>query len=213
MDILRAAGVEFVAAAPCATPEQAVSAARKFGYPVVVKILSRDILHKSDIGGVMLGVGTDGDVRSAFIELTERARAGAPAARVDGVLVARQVGGGVECIMGVKRDPVFGPMAMFGLGGVYVEIFKDVVLRRCPFGIDVAEEMIRSIRAAPLLLGARGRPAADIRALAEMLSRLSSFAVAAGSMLSAIDLNPVFALAEGKGAVAADAVIELERFE
>jgi acetate---CoA ligase (ADP-forming) len=211
MDILRAAGVDFVAAAACATPEQAVAAAHKFGYPVVLKILSRDILHKSDIGGVRLGVRTDEDVRSVFIELKERARVGAPSARVDGVLVARQVDGSVECIMGVKRDPVFGPMAMFGLGGVYVEIFKDVVLRRCPFGIDIAESMIRSIRAAPLLLGARGRPVADIRALAVMLSRLSAFAAAAGSDLSSIDLNPVFALPEGKGAVAADAVIELER--
>jgi acyl-CoA synthetase (NDP forming) len=111
--------------------------------------------------------------------------------------------------MGIHRDPVFGPMAMFGLGGIFVEILKDVVFRRCPFGIDVAEAMIGAIKGAPLLRGARGRPPADMKALAEMLSRLSAFAVAAGPKLASIDLNPVFAMPEGQGAFAADAVIEV----
>ena len=123
------------------------------------------------------------------------------------MLVARQMSGGVECIMGIQRDPVFGPVAMFGLGGIFVEVMKDVVFRRCPFGVDVAEEMIRSIRGAPLLLGARGRPPLDVRALAQMLARLSVFAVQAGERLVSIDLNPVFAMPEG--AFIADAVIEV----
>jgi acyl-CoA synthetase (NDP forming) len=211
MHILAAAGIDFVPAQACATAEEAVTAACTFGYPVVMKILSSDILHKSDIGGVALGVATDREVRSVFLDLIERARVNAPVAKVDGVLVARQVKCGIECIIGVQRDPVFGPMAMFGLGGVYVEIFKDIVLHRCPFGLDVAEAMIRSIQAAPMLLGARGRPPCDIRALALMLSRLSAFAAAAGSRLSSIDLNPVFAMPEGQGALAADVVIEIER--
>ena len=126
-------------------------------------------------------------------------RAAAPAARIEGVLVAKQLKGGVECILGIHRDPVFGPMAMFGLGGIFVEVMKDVVFRRCPFGPDVAEAMIRSIKGAPLLLGARGRKPADVKALAEMLSRLSAFAVAAGERLQSIDLNPVFAMPEGRG--------------
>jgi acyl-CoA synthetase (NDP forming) len=117
--------------------------------------------------------------------------------------------GGVECILGIHRDPVFGPMAMFGLGGIFVEVLKDVVFHRCPFGVETAEAMIRSIKGAPLLLGARGRKPADITALAEMLSRLSAFAVAAGERLQAIDLNPVFAMPEGEGAFAVDAVIEV----
>jgi acetate---CoA ligase (ADP-forming) len=117
--------------------------------------------------------------------------------------------GGVECILGIHRDPVFGPVAMFGLGGIFVEVMKDVVFRRCPFGEDVAEEMIRSIKGAPLLLGARGREPADISALAQMLSRLSAFAAAAGPRLAGIDLNPVFAMREGQGAFAVDAVIEI----
>lgn len=111
--------------------------------------------------------------------------------------------------MGIHRDPVFGPVAMFGLGGIFVEILKDVVFRRCPFGVDVAEQMIRSIKGAPLLLGARGRPPTDIAALAATLSRLSVFAHQAGERLQGIDLNPVFAMPEGQGAFAVDAVIEL----
>jgi len=99
---------------------------------------------------------------------------------------------------------------MFGLGGVFVEILKDVVFHRCPFGDDVAEQMIRSIKGAPLLLGARGRPVADVAALAKALSRLSAFAMAAGPRLQSIDLNPVIAMPEGQGAFAVDAVIDLE---
>jgi acetate---CoA ligase (ADP-forming) len=117
--------------------------------------------------------------------------------------------GGVECILGIHRDPVFGPIAMFGLGGIFVEVMKDVVFRRAPFGTDVAEQMIRSIKGAPLLLGARGRKPVDINALATMLSRLSAFAVAAGDRLQSIDLNPVFAMPDGEGAFAVDAVIEV----
>jgi acyl-CoA synthetase (NDP forming) len=133
----------------------------------------------------------------------------APAARIEGVLVAKQMRGGVECILGIHRDPVFGPMAMFGLGGVFVEVLRDAVFRRCPFGADVAEAMIRGVRGAPLLLGARGRKPADVPALADMLARLSAFAAQAGERLQAIDLNPVFAMPEGEGVFAADAVIEL----
>jgi acetate---CoA ligase (ADP-forming) len=201
-----------IASAPeqvCAGAAQAVAAAKKFGFPVVMKILSPDILHKSEIGGVLLNVGDAAAVRDGFATLLDRARRAAPAARIEGVLVAKQLQGGVECILGISRDPVFGPVAMFGLGGIFVEVMKDVVFRRCPFGDDVAEAMIRSIKGAPLLLGARGRPPVDIKALAHMLALLSAFAHAAGPRLASIDLNPVFAMPEGQGAFAADAVIEV----
>jgi acetate---CoA ligase (ADP-forming) len=207
--LLAAAGIASAPEAACATAEEAVAAAERFGFPVVMKILSPDILHKSEIGGVLLDVADAGAVRDGFTLLLERAKKAAPTARIEGVLVAKQLKGGVECIMGIIRDPVFGPMAMFGLGGIFVEILKDVVFRRCPFGEDVAEQMIRSIKGAPLLLGARGRPPADIRALATMLSRLSAFAAAGGERLLSIDLNPVFAMPDGQGAFAADAVIEV----
>ncbi|WP_169804402.1 acetate--CoA ligase family protein, partial [Polaromonas jejuensis] len=193
----------------CATAADAVAAAQALGFPVVMKILSPDILHKSEIGGVLLNVASAGAVGDGFATLMERAKQAAPEARIEGVLVARQLFGGVECILGIQRDPVFGPVAMFGLGGIFVEVMKDVVLRRCPFGEDVAEQMIRAIQGAPLLLGARGKPPADVKALAAMLSRLSVFAHQAGPSLQSIDLNPVFALPEGQGAYAADAVIEV----
>ncbi len=207
--LLATAGIASAPEAACSTVDDAVRAAERFGFPVVMKILSPDILHKSEIGGVLLDVADAGAVRSGFALLLERAKAAAPSARIDGVLVARQLKGGVECILGIHRDPVFGPMAMFGLGGIFVEVLKDVVFHRCPFGTDTAEAMIRSIKGAPLLLGARGRQKADIAALADMLSRLSAFAVAAGDGLASVDLNPVFAMPEGEGAFAVDAVIEL----
>lgn len=201
--ILAEAGIAVVPEAACADVAQAVAAAERFGFPVVMKILSPDILHKSEIGGVLVGVRDVAAVREGFATLMARAPAGA---RIEGVLVARQVSG-VECILGIARDPVFGPVAAFGLGGVFVEVLQDVVVRRCPFGVTEAEAMIRAIKGAPLLLGARGRPAVDIAALATMLARLSVFAHQAGPQLAAIDLNPVFATPEG--AFAADAVLEI----
>jgi acyl-CoA synthetase (NDP forming) len=207
--LLATAGIASAPEAECTDAEAAIAAAGKFGFPVVMKILSPDILHKSEIGGVLLDVSDAAGVREGFALLLQRAKSAAPTARIEGVLVAKQLKGGVECIMGIMQDPVFGPIAMFGLGGIFVEILKDVVFRRCPFGPDVAEEMIRSIKGAPLLLGARGRKKADVKALADTLSRLSAFAVAAGPKLASIDLNPVFAMPEGEGAFAVDAVVEV----
>jgi acyl-CoA synthetase (NDP forming) len=207
--LLAEAGIPAAPERACATAAEAVAAAEAFGFPVVMKILSPDIIHKSEIGGVLLDVPDADAVRAGFATLLDRAKTAAPSARIEGVLVARQLKGGVECILGVFRDPVFGPIAMFGLGGIFVEVLKDVVFRRCPFGADEAERMIRSIKGAPLLLGARGRPVADVKALAAMLARLSVFAVQAGPGLVSVDLNPVFAMPEGEGAFAADAVVEV----
>jgi acetate---CoA ligase (ADP-forming) len=207
--LLVSAGIASVPEQECGSEEDAAAAAERLGFPVVMKVLSPDILHKSEIGGVLVNVREPASVREGYTTLMARARERAPDARLQGVLVARQMTGGVECILGVHRDPVFGPVAMFGLGGVYVEVLKDVVFRRCPFALDAAEELIRSIRGAPLLLGGRGRPRADLGALADMLARLSAFAVEAGERLRSVDLNPVFAMPEGQGAFAADAVVEL----
>lgn len=208
--LLAQAGIASAPEEVCIETEAAVIAAKKIGFPVVMKIVSPDILHKSEIGGVLLDIHDEADVREGFALLMQRAKTAVPHARLHGVLVAKQLKGGVECILGIHQDPVFGPVAMFGLGGIFVEILQDVVLHRCPFGPDVAEEMIRSIKGAPLLLGARGRPVADIKALAEMLSQLSAFAVAAGPCLQSIDLNPVLAMPQGQGAYAVDAVIEVK---
>jgi hypothetical protein len=189
--------------------EQAVEAARAIGFPVVMKLLSPDILHKSEVGGVLLDVGDEDAVRVSYERLMWNAAENAPGARVTGVLVARQISGAVEVALGISRDPVFGPVVMVGLGGVFIEILRDVALRRCPVDVTEAEAMIRSLRGFPLLDGARGRPRADVPALARALSALSAFAMAAGERLASVDVNPVLVLPEGQGAWAADAVIEL----
>jgi len=160
------------------------------------------------VGGVRLNLADTESVRVAYQEILDTVGRTAPAARIAGILVARQLSGGVECLMGISRDPVFGPVAVFGLGGIFVEILNDVAIRPCPFDEASAREMILSIKAAAILTGARGRAPADLDALAAMLSRLSAFAAAAGPRLRAIDLNPVLALPEG--AFALDAVIECD---
>ncbi|MBP0446399.1 acetate--CoA ligase family protein [Roseomonas sp. SSH11] len=207
--ILADAGVPAVPEATATSMEEAVEAARAIGFPVVMKLLSPDILHKSEIGGVMLNVADEEAVRANYERLMWNAAENAPKARVTGVLVARQVSGAVEVALGILRDPVFGPVAMVGLGGVFIEVLRDVALRRCPVDVAEAEAMIRSLRGFPLLDGARGRPRADVPALAWALSALSAFAVAAGERLVSVDVNPVLVLPEGQGAWAADAVIEL----
>lgn len=201
--LLEGVGIVTVEEEACESVEAAVVAAERLGWPVVMKVLSPEVLHKSEIGGVLLGVADVGGVREGYATLLGRAAG----VRVSGVLVARQVMGGVEMIMGVQQDPVFGPVAVVGMGGVFVEVLKDVALRRCPFGVAEAARMIRSLRGAPLLLGARGRPAVDMAALAGMLSRLSAFGAAAGPRLRSAEVNPVLALPEG--AFAADAVVEV----
>ncbi len=203
-------GIQSAPEVVCESADAAVQAALEIDGPVVMKIVSPDILHKSEIGGVLLDIEGEAAVREGFETLMSRARQAVPQANLQGVLVAKQLKGGVECLLGIHRDPVFGPMAVFGLGGIFVEILQDVVLHRCPFGVDVAEDMIRSIKGAPLLLGARGRPVADIDALAQALSRLSVFAVEAGPRLQSIDLNPVFAMPAGQGVYAADAVMTFD---
>ncbi|MBS7810951.1 acetate--CoA ligase family protein [Roseococcus pinisoli] len=207
--LLAAAGVPAVPERGCAEVEAAVAAAKEFGFPVVLKILSPDILHKSEIGGVLLDIDSEAAVREGFATLLARAAERAPGARIEGVLVAKQIKGAVEMALGMVRDPVFGPVAMVGLGGIFIEVLKDVTFRRCPFDAAAAEEMIRSLKGFPLLDGVRGRKKADVKALAEALANLSTFAAAAGPQLVSIDINPLLVLPEGEGAYAADAVLEI----
>ncbi|GAA0576210.1 acetate--CoA ligase family protein [Craurococcus roseus] len=207
--LLGAAGVPPVPEHAAPDSEAAVAAASAIGYPVVMKILSPDILHKSEMGGVLLDVADAEAVRHGFATLVDRARHHAPAARIEGVLVAKQIKGAVEMALGVIRDPVFGPVAMVGLGGIFIEVLKDVSFRRCPFGPEEAERMIRSLRGFPLLDGVRGRPRADVPALARALSALSAFAVSAGPRLLSVDVNPMLVLPAGQGCYAADAVVEV----
>ena len=208
--MLTRAGIDAAPERVAEDADAAVRAADALGYPVVMKVLSPDIVHKSDIGAVKLDLGDAGAVRAAHAAIAEAVARHAPDARVTGTLVARQLTGGVECFMGINRDPAFGPVAAFGLGGVFVEILDDVALRLCPFDEAAARETILSVRGAAVLTGARGRPPADVDALARALSRLSVFAAGAGPRLRSVDLNPVLAMPEGEGAFALDAVIELD---
>lgn len=207
--ILAESGVPAVPERACADVDSALAAAREFGFPVVLKILSPDILHKSEIGGVLLDIESEAAVREGYATLMERAAKRAPSARLEGVLVAKQIKGAVEMALGMVRDPVFGPVAMVGLGGIFIEVLKDVTFRRCPFDAAEAEAMIRNLKGFPLLDGIRGRKKADLKALAQALANLSTFAAAAGPQLASIDINPLLVLPEGEGAYAADAVLEI----
>ena len=203
-----------LAGIPCAAEEvvtsqsAAVQAAGRIGYPLVMKIVSADIPHKSEIGGVLLNILNDADVHSGYATLRERAQTRAAGAHITGVLLAHQVNGGVETILGVMRDPVFGPMVMFGLGGVFVEVLKDVTFRRAPFGRDEARRMIREVKGYAMLQGVRGAPPSDEAALVDALSLLSVYAAAQGDALASIDINPFIVLPKGEGAWAVDALIE-----
>ncbi|WP_417625746.1 acetate--CoA ligase family protein [Pararhodobacter aggregans] len=208
--LLKLAGIQFPAEHLAATSDAAVQAAEALGYPVVVKICSPDIAHKTEIGGVAVNLKDAAAVRQASDDILARARAKAPGARIEGVLVAPMVPGGVEVIVGVTRDPVLGPVVMAGLGGIFVEVLKDVTFRAAPFDVPEAHRMLREIRGYALLEGVRGAEPADIDALAQLLSDLSRFAAAHREGVVGIDLNPVRVLPKGQGVIALDALIELE---
>ncbi len=213
LQLLARAGLPVMPSAHAASAEAAVAAAQKFGYPVVVKLSSPDITHKSDVGGVKLNLGDAVAVRGAFDAVTAAARAAQPGARIDGVLVAPMIKGGIECILGVQRDPVFGPVVMFGIGGVLVEAIKDVSFRVAPVDAVEARAMVDEIRARRILDGMRGAPPADIDALVQAIVALSLFAAAHADTLESLDLNPFIVLPRehagvaGMKALALDAVL------
>ena len=205
--LLAANGVPMVDERMVTSASGAGKAASGIGFPVVMKIVSADILHKSEIGGVILNVADKKSAEEAYKTLMKRAKKHAPKAKVDGVMVAPMISDGVETIMGVVRDPVFGPTVMFGLGGVFVEVLKDVTFRVAPFGVDVAKEMIDEVKGRAMLDGVRGAPPADVDALAKALAQLSSFAAANADTMETIDVNPFLVRPKGQGAVAVDALV------
>ncbi len=208
MATLAAAGIRTAPHQVVQTADEAVAAASRLDDVVVLKIVSSDITHKSDIGGVALGLRGADAVRAAFDEMQTSVRQQAPGARIHGVLVAPMLSGGVECILGAHYDPVFGPMVMFGLGGVFVELLGDVALRSAPVTEQGAMEMIRSVKGFGLLSGARGRTPVDLEFLAANLAALSRLASAAGDSLQSIDVNPFIAMPREKGGgCAVDAVV------
>ena len=204
--LLARAGIPTVPSEIAGDADAAAEAAARLGFPVVLKIASANIQHKSDIGGVKLNLKGVDEVRSAFEAIMQAAREHAPEAKIDGVLVS-PMRSGLETIMGVNRDPVFGPMVLFGLGGVFVEVLKDVTFRRAPFGPDQARAMIGELKGKAMLDGVRGAKPADVEALAQTLSALSAYAAKYADRIEGIDVNPFLIGPEGEGGVAVDALI------
>lgn len=186
-----------------ANVEEAVRIASNIGYPVVLKIASPDILHKTDVGGVKVGLTSPADVKDAFELIVYRAQRYVPDARIWGCLVQEMVPKGIELLVGMSRDAQFGPLITFGLGGIYVEALRDVTFRIAPFGRKDAEEMLEEIRARTLLDGVRGEPAADKEAIIDTLLRMSQMVTDFPEIVE-MDINPLVVYTEGSGAMALD---------
>jgi acyl-CoA synthetase (NDP forming) len=191
-------------------PELAAAAAAEIGFPVGLKILSPDIPHKTDVGGVALGLNDAEAVTEAALRMHFQVADAKPEARLDGFIVTPMLTGGVECIIGVNRDPIFGPMVMVGMGGVGVELLKDVTWRLAPVTEAEATGMVGALKLSPLLTGYRGRPRMDVPALAAAIAAISRLAAANAGHIRTIEVNPILVLPEGEGAVALDAVIETD---
>jgi acyl-CoA synthetase (NDP forming) len=192
------------------TRDDAVAAARAIGFPVVMKVSSPDIAHKTEVGGVVLGVAGEEDVVRAWDAIAASVAAKVPTARVDGVLVARQYVGGLEMLLGSVADPVFGTMILLGAGGILAEAMGDVAMRRAPLDRDDAEAMIDELRIASLLGGIRGGPPLDRAALCAAVVEFAATAMAAGEGVS-IEINPLLVLHEGQRCVALDALLVTEK--
>jgi acetyltransferase len=189
--------------------DEAAAAADKMGYPVVLKIESAQITHKSDVGGVALKLTSAAEVRDAFSRIMKQVAAKVPQAKLDGVVVQRMASEGVEMILGIKRDPLFGPVVLCGLGGILVDVLQDVAIGIPPLSRQQAKDMIQRLRGAAILAGVRGKPPADVDALCDAIIGLANLAVSLGGQLNGVDINPLIVLAKGQGVIAVDALVEI----
>ncbi|HZP58296.1 MAG TPA: acetate--CoA ligase family protein [Dehalococcoidia bacterium] len=204
--LLKEAGIPVSEARFARTADEAAKTADALGYPVVLKVVSPQITHKSDVGGVELNLQSQDDVRAAFDRIMASVKRHAPDATIDGVAVQRMEPAGIEVIVGMTKDPQFGPVMMFGLGGVLVEVLKDVAFRVIPINERDARQMIHEIKGYPLLEGYRGHDPADIGKLQQLLLRVSDF-IERHPEVDELDLNPVFAYKDGALAVDARVVL------
>lgn len=205
-ELLRQAGIDVTDTRLAASKEEAVSISHQLGYPVVLKVVSPDVIHKSDVGGVKLGLDTAAQVGGAYDEIMKSVRKQYPEAEIQGISVQKMARPGVEVIIGMSTDAQFGPVIMFGLGGIMVEILKDVSFRIVPLAARDAREMIREIKGYPVLEGYRGQEAVDIANLEALILKVSAF-IEQHPEVQELDLNPV--IAYGDGAVAVDARVML----
>ncbi|MBI4455903.1 MAG: acetate--CoA ligase family protein [Acidobacteria bacterium] len=207
--VLAAAGLNITREGLAASEEEALAAAERIGFPVVLKVASPDILHKSDAGGVQIGLTSRDDVRKAYCQIRKAVSQRQPNAHIQGVLVQEMVHGGIETIVGVTNREPFGPVVAFGLGGIFVELFKDIVFRIAPVDEMSAREMLGQIQGARMLEGYRGLAGADKDALARVIVRLSELAIEFHDHIEELDVNPLVAL--GDRTVALDALIVLKK--
>ena len=207
--ILAEYGMPVIKSGLALSADEAVSLAKSIGYPVVMKVMSEKIIHKYDVGGVLLDINADNEAKTAYLKITDSVSNNMPDADIDGILVSEQVPKGTEVILGIKKDPSFGNVIMFGAGGIFVEIFKDVSFRIAPLTKGDALEMIHEIKASKLLMGARGNLPADIDHLAEIIVKLSELALD-NPEINELDINPLIILEQGKGCYVADAKIVLK---
>jgi acyl-CoA synthetase (NDP forming) len=203
--LLRAYGIPVSRDRLCDSPGSAAKAASEVGYPVVMKVSSPDLLHKSDLGLVEVGLGSAAEVKRAYAKLLERAHKANKHADIEGVLVCEMVKGGVETVIGVSNDELFGPTIMFGLGGVFVEVFEDVTFRVPPFDRDEAFRMIGEVKGAKVLRGTRGQKPVDIPALVDVLMKVQRLAMENAATIAELDINPL--VVRSRGAVALDALV------
>ena len=206
-ELLHKAGIPVVDTRLARTKREAVSISKQMGFPVVLKISSPDVIHKSDAGGVKLGLANATQVGKAYSEIVSSIKQAYPEAEIHGLSVQRMAGPGVEVIIGMSKDPQFGPVLMFGLGGILVEVLKDVSFRIVPVSERDARDMIREIKGYPILEGYRGQKPVSIAALEKLIVRVSQFAEN-NPHIAELDLNPVFAYPDK--AIAVDARVVLE---
>lgn len=213
-EILRAYGVATVKEAVAGSADEAVAIARRIGYPVVAKLLSADILHKTEAGVIALNIQSDERLRIAYEELLAKGKAHRPDAVVQGVLIQEMVAGkGVETIVGVSREEPFGPAIMFGIGGILVEVMKDVSIKVLPVNSSDLESMVSEIKGSAILKGARGAKPADVAAIRDTLARVAALADEFKDAIAELDVNPLIALEQGKGVRAVDALVLLRGSE
>jgi acetyl-CoA synthetase (ADP-forming) len=205
--MLKAAGIPVVETKLARNQKEAVAISREMGFPVALKIVSPQVVHKSDSGGVKLGLENASQVEKAYAAIMASVKEKVPGATIHGVSVQRMARKGVEVIVGMSKDPQFGPVIMFGLGGVLVELLKDVSFRIVPVAKFDAAEMIREIKGFPMLQGFRGAEPADLGALESVIVKVSEF-VEKNAQVKELDLNPVFAYKDGVVAVDARVVVE-----
>jgi len=205
-ELLDCYGIRFVETLVVKTAAEASMSASRIGFPVAVKLLSSTITHKTDVGGVVLGLKSKSEVKKAFRDIKDRLVQIGRKSEMEGVTVQRMVEGGVEAIVGVTQDPSFGPVLMFGLGGVYAELLKDVAFRLHPLTDLDARELVGSVKMAKLLEGFRGTPPSDTQALENLILRVSAL-VGDVPQIAELDFNPVKVMPKGEGYWVVDARI------